>query len=339
MRLIAAVTASVLFFAGAALAQTPAKTPAKVPVKPAITKAAYDGELSYIGGMQSYSTAYEDTFIDIARKNNLGFVELRAANPDIDPWMPGAGREIVLPTMHLLPNAPKEGIIINLPAMRLYHFPKGQPPQSYPIGIGRDGLLTPTGSTTIRTKKEGPSWRPTARMKTEDPTLPDVVPPGPENPLGTHMLYLGWPEYGIHGTNKPYGIGRRVSSGCIRMYPEAIIDLFPQVDIGAPVTIVNQPIKAAWIDNELFIEAHPTMKQADIMEADGGLPTYEVSTDELGVILQAAGEWHTAVDWQKVRRIIRERRGYPIAVAAKTVGAEDASGAAPVAVPETEESL
>jgi L,D-transpeptidase ErfK/SrfK len=199
--------------------------------------------------------------------------------------------------------------------MRLFHFQPGKEAVSYAIGIGREGLLTPVGTTTIRAKKVGPTWRPTPRMRKEDPTLPEFVPPGPANPMGTHVMYLNWPEYGIHGTDKPYGIGRRVSSGCIRMYPEGIVNLYPTTYEGETVTVVDQPVLAAWIDNRLYIEAHPTMRQADIMEAEGGLPTYEVSTPEMEVVLRAAGAYRSLVDWQKVRQIIRERRGYPIVIA------------------------
>ena len=149
-----------------------------------------------------------------------------AANPGIDPWVPGEGTEINLPTVHLMPDladADPEGIVVNLAEMRLYFFEKpGGVPQSFPIGIGRDGLNTPTGTTEVVAKRKNPTWRPTKRMRDEDPELPEVVPPGEDNPLGTRALYLGWPQYLIHGTNKPHGVGRRVSSGCVRLYPEDV---------------------------------------------------------------------------------------------------------------------
>lgn len=173
---------------------------------------------NYIGEMHTHKATAEDTFIELARANNLGYVEMRAANPGIDPWLPGKGVNIVVPSRHLLPDAPRKGIVINLPEMRLYFYPEdGGVPEAFSIGIGREGFDTPQGGTHITDKKEGPEWRPTRRMREEDPDLPEVVPPGTENPLGTHALYLGWPQYRIHGTNKPYGIGRRVSSGCIRL--------------------------------------------------------------------------------------------------------------------------
>ena len=179
----------------------------------------------------SYRAAYEDTLLEVARRFKLGYVEMVAANPGTDPWLPGEGTEVVLPTVHLLPDAAREGIVINLADMRLYYFPEPNgPPRSYPIGIGRDGLTTPLGTTEVVRKRKDPTWHPTARMREEDPELAEVVPPGPDNPLGSRAMYLGWPTYLIHGTNKPWGIGRRSSSGCIRMYPEDAEELFDLVD-------------------------------------------------------------------------------------------------------------
>jgi L,D-transpeptidase ErfK/SrfK len=256
--------------------------------------------------------------VSLARKENLGFVEIRSANPYLDPWIPGEGEDILLPNMHLLPDAPREGIVINLPEMRLYFFrSENAKPISFPIGIGREGLLTPTGSTHVIRKAVGPTWRPTKRMRQEDPSLPQAIPPGPKNPLGSHILYLGWPEYGIHGTNQPFGIGRRVSSGCIRMYPESILELYELVKEGTKVTVVDQPIKASWIENQLFVEAHLTMEQADKMEQDGGLPQYAVSNDEMSIIIKTAGDNIDQIDWRKLRKVLRARSGYPVIVAVR----------------------
>ncbi|MEM6781535.1 MAG: L,D-transpeptidase family protein, partial [Pseudomonadota bacterium] len=217
---------------------------------PAVKAATYDRD--YVGEMEVHTAVFEDTLVHLARWNDLGFVEMMAANPELDPWIPGAGAKVILPKQHLLPDAPRKGIVINLPEMHLFFFPEdGSAPTVHSIGIGREGLNTPIGKTTVTRKKAGPTWRPTARMREEDPSLPAVVPPGPENPLGTHALYLGFPQYLIHGTNKPYGIGRRISSGCIRMYPETIRELFDRVPVGTPVNIVDQPIKVGWIDDKM----------------------------------------------------------------------------------------
>ncbi len=269
-----------------------------------------------IGEQQTATTQYEDTLVHLARRYNVGFVEIRAANPGVDPWIPGAGTKITLPTQHILPNAPHKGVVINLSEMRLYVFGNdGDPPATYPIGIGRSGLTTPLGSTTVARATIDPIWTPTPRMRKEDPTLPAVVPPGPENPMGTHALYLGWESYAIHGTDKPYSIGRRLSSGCIRMYPEDILTLYDNIPVGTSVTVVDQPIKTAWVGNDFYIEAHPTQEQADILSHDYAYkPSYPVNEGDKRTVLAAAGDAASTLDFEKIRKVLKERRGLPIIV-------------------------
>lgn len=280
--------------------------------------------LPYVGDIQTYVTDYEDTLVKIARDHDLGFIELRAVNMDIDPWMPGDNVKITLPTRHILPDAPRKGIVINLPEMRVYLFKEdGSPPITHPIGVGREGLATPQGTTTVVRKKIGPTWRPTARMRAEKPELPEAVTPGPDNPLGTHALYLGWPEYAMHGTNRPFGIGRRVSSGCIRLYPEDIVTFYDKVEIGTLVRVVNQPIKAAWIDNTLYVEAHTSLDQADKMETDGVVESYEMTNEDMDLLLKVAGENVDKLDWHKIRQLIRERKGIPVAVGTRSDPSEE----------------
>lgn len=278
--------------------------------------------LPYIGHMQKMTAVYEDTLVHIGREYGVGFVEMRAANPTVDPWIPGAGAEIIIPTLNILPDAPHEGVVINLAEMRLYYYKKpNTEPVTYPIGIGRDGLKTPVGTTSVMRKKDGPTWTPTDRMRKEDPTLPPFVPPGPDNPMGTHALYLGFPTIAIHGTNKPYGIGRRVSSGCIRMFPEDITQMFSMVPVGTKVTVVDQPIKAAWIGDRLFLEVHPTQEQAAVMEHEGSIPDYQLSDRDLSMIMRVAGKDVRTLDWKKIRQVVKERKGYPIPIASRD-GAE-----------------
>jgi L,D-transpeptidase ErfK/SrfK len=262
----------------------------------------------------TYRASYEDTLLDVARRFNLGYVEMVAANPGTDPWIPGEGTDVVLPTVHLLPDAEPIGVVINLADMRLYYFGEpGTRPRSYPIGIGRDGLTTPLGTTEIARKKKDPIWRPTARMRAEDPELPEHVPPGPDNPMGTRAMYLGWPLYAIHGTNKPWGVGRRASSGCIRMYPEHAEELFELVEVGTKVNVVDQPIKLEWIDGALFIEAHPTQLQSDQLEAEGRFEP-ELPSKVVDQVLAAAADQAGRLDWSRIRRATIERRGYPIRI-------------------------
>lgn len=273
---------------------------------------------TYVGQMNTVTAKYEDTLVHIGRDFNVGFVEMRAANPHLDPWIPGAGARVVVPTMHLLPDAPHDSVVINLAEMRLYYYRSPyEAPLTFPIGIGRDGLRTPVGVTKVLSKKVNPTWTPTARMREEDPTLPAVVPPGPDNPMGTHALYLGFDTIRIHGTNKPYGIGRRVSSGCIRMFPEDIGRFYDMVPVGAKVTVVDQPIKAAWIDDELYLEVHPTQEQATIMEREGAIPDYQLSERDLAYIMRVAGKDVEKLDWPAIRKVVKERRGYPVKIADK----------------------
>lgn len=219
-----------------------------------------------VGEVTTVTSRYEDTLSDIARANDLGYLEMSEANPGVDPWLPGEGLEIVLPTHYLLPPGPREGIIINLAELRLYYFPQGEARVvTYPLGIGREGWSTPTGLTRVTGKKPNPSWTPPESIRQEHEekgsVLPSVVMPGPDNPLGEYAIYLAMPGYLIHGTNKPFGVGMRVSHGCIRLYPEDIAALFPRVSLNTRVSIINQPYKLGWIDGRLHIEAHQPLSE------------------------------------------------------------------------------
>ncbi len=296
----------------------PNKSSDTVPLVPMKGK-AYDRD--YVGEMQTYTARYEDTMVQIARAYNVGFVELRAANPYLDPWIPGDGKKIIIPSMHLLPRAPHTGLVVNLAEMRLYAFLKPGQVKTFPLGIGAEGLSTPSGTTTIVRKVVGPIWRPTPRMHKIHPELPQVVGPGPDNPMGTNAMYLGWPQYAIHGTDKPFSIGRRASSGCMRMYPENITELYAMTPVGTTVTVVNQPIMLAWVGDKLYMEAHPTTDQADKMEIDGGLPGYVFTEEDMGAIVAAAGQYAPNLNWPLIRQVVRERRGYPVEIYRKGAAA------------------
>jgi L,D-transpeptidase ErfK/SrfK len=271
--------------------------------------------MPYVGVMKRVEVGSSDTMLDIARRHNLGYVEIMAANPNIDPWVPKVGANVLLPTQHIIPDAPQEGLIVNLADMRIYVFnQKTKEPSSYPIGIGRQGMKTPTGRTTIVNKKEGPWWRPTPRMREEDPTLDAVVKDGPKNPLGTHALYLGWPEYLIHGTNEEWGIGRRTSSGCMRLYPEDIKKVFDLVPVGAVIHVIDQPYKAAWYpDGELYLEVHPNKDQALAIE-DGEKFTNHIDEGFALWLRSKAGSEIDRLDWDLVWSLLEKRPGYPVKV-------------------------
>lgn len=222
-----------------------------------------------VGSMQIVTAHPDDTLSDIARRFNLGYEEIVNANPGVDPWLPKAGTRIVVPTQFVLPDAPRQGIVINLAAMRLFYYPKAKPgkPQrviTHPVGIGRVEWKTPEGMTHVVAKQANPSWIPTPSIRKEhakngDP-LPAVVPPGPDNPMGTHVLRLGWPSYAIHGTDKPPSIGLRGSHGCLRMYPEDIVGIYDNVPVGTPVRVVNQPNLTGWRDNNLYLQTYPVLE-------------------------------------------------------------------------------
>lgn len=269
-----------------------------------------------VGNTLQVQTRYEDTFSDIARLNDLGYAELAESNPDVDPWLPGEGTTIVLPTRFILPAGPREGIVINLAELRLYYYPKGEDRViTHPLGIGREGWSTPTGRARITRKQHKPTWRPPKSILKEhaengDP-LPTVVKPGPDNPLGEHALYLSMSNYLIHGTNKPYGVGMRVSHGCIRLYPEDIASLFEQVPVNTPVRIVNTPYKAGWEDGRLYVEAHPPLSE---QRAEHGVNF----TPMVRAILSAIGERDLKPDWDAMKLAAKGQRGIPVAVTAAT---------------------
>ncbi len=283
---------------------------------PGVAKAQLNGDM--LGRMYTYTTHYDDTLLDVGRAARLGSIEVMSANPGVDPWLPGKDVTVLLPTAHLLPDAPRKGIVINTAELRLYYFGDPSQPLSFPIGVGRDGYLTPHGTTTIVRKKENPSWYLTPSEIADHPELPKVIPPGPDNPLGERAMYLGWPSYLIHGTNIPWGIGRRASRGCIRMYPENIEWLFSRIPVGTPVTVVDQPVKLGRMDGDLYIEVQPSPHQIDVMEetSKAPAPPEPIPVAEWSDrILIAAGPDIERIDWPAVEKALSDRQGFPIRIA------------------------
>ena len=156
-------------------------------------------------------------------------------------------------------------------------------------------------------------WIPPPSILAEEPGLPKVVPPGPDNPLGDYALLLGWSSYLLHGTNKPYGVGRNVSHGCIRLYPEDIEKLFSEVEVGTPVRVIDEGATAAWIGNDLYLAIFPDKRQ--IEELDVGMPmTPETTPDLENLVLKVAGDRAERVDWHAVAVADLERSGIPVVV-------------------------
>ncbi|MCF7984224.1 MAG: L,D-transpeptidase family protein [Thiohalocapsa sp.] len=279
-----------------------------------------DENTAVIGAVQYAVARHEDTLPDFARRYGLGHDEIVAANPSVDPWLPGSGTRVVLPTQFVLPDTPRKGLVLNLATLRLFYYPDvedGAMPAvvTHPIGIGREGWRTPVGRMRITQKIENPSWTPPASVRREHAKqgdkLPAVVPPGPDNPLGAHAMRLSRPSYLLHGTNKPYGVGMRVSHGCVRLYPEDIAELFGEVDVNATVRIVNQPYLAGWRDGVLYLEAHAPLSE-DARRWKGSLKPMEK------VVKAAAGDAVDSVDWDKARAVAEQARGIPVPISAGT---------------------
>jgi len=285
-------------------------------------RAAAVGRDDLIGANAIHTVRGHETLVDIAVAWGMGYVELAAANPDIDPWLPGIGSEVVIPDLHVLPDAPRIGIVINLAELRLYHFRPGGGVRTMPVGIGTDNAETPLGETSVVGMRRNPTWWPPESIRAKRPDLPAAVPPGPDNPMGAYSLDLGWPLYRIHGTNRPYGVGRRVSHGCIRMYPQDIEALFARVTIGTPVRIVDQPIKLGWSGGDLYLEVHPTQREADLIEAGdtlAGTPA-ETPAREIFTFMAASGVT-VPIRWPVVVTLARERRGVPGLISARAASA------------------
>lgn len=219
----------------------------------------YAGDSEVIGTMQSYVVKESDSLIELARKYGLGYNEIADSNAKMDPFIPELGATVRIPTFWILPNIPREqSIIINLSELRLYFYPYNDAKFvfTFPIGIGDEGTETPLGVFSIIEKRVNPTWYVPKSIQEERPDMPAQVPPGPDNPLGTHALRLSIGPVLIHGTNKPWGTGRRVSHGCIRLYPEDIPELYRLVSLGTKVVILRQPVKLGLKNGRIYLEVH-----------------------------------------------------------------------------------
>ena len=268
-----------------------------------------------IGETRQYVVREGDLFPDIARRLGIGYTALVAANPGVDPWAPGVGRSITIASHHILPKVPQRGIVINLAQWRLFYFPPDSDRvETFPLGLGQIGKATPLGITRVVRKEPHPTWYPPASIRAEKPNLPTSVPPGPDNPLGAFALHLGWKNYLIHGTNKPDGVGRNVSHGCIRMYPEDIERLFGEVSVGTPVRTVNEPATAGWVGDRLYLAVYPSKTQTE--ELDIAHPvSHDPARGVRAVVGAAAGKYAEVVEWRTVDMAAKERTGMAVIVA------------------------
>jgi L,D-transpeptidase ErfK/SrfK len=272
-------------------------------------------EALVFGDIETITAHGEDTLPDLARRYSLGFEEIQRANPGVDLWLPGEGSTIVVPGQRLLPPGPREGIVVNLPEHRLYYFPKakkGETPQviTFPVSIGKMDWNTPLGKTRIVEKRKDPTWTPPESVRKEheergDP-LPKVVKAGPDNPLGAYAMRLGITPgaYLIHGTNNPIAVGMAITHGCIRMYPEDIEALFPLVPVNTPVWLINEPVKVAFVDGQVWLEVHPPVDEQG-QRAEVDLEGFYARANA------ALGQVPTAIHWDFVLSTLKDANGLP----------------------------
>jgi len=222
------------------------------------------------GSIRSVTVKNGDSLIELARSHDLGYNEIAEANPGMDPFVPAEGAQVIIPSAWILPDVRKrQGIVINLAEMRLYLFysRKSDRVETFPVGIGDEGWDTPTGTFRIVQKIVNPTWYVPTSIRKQRPELPKTVPPGRDNPLGTHALRLSNRKLLIHGTGRPFGIGRKVSHGCLHLYPEDIVRLYKHVKVGTRVTIIRQPVKATAVNGRVFVEINGDGKRNQEQEA------------------------------------------------------------------------
>ncbi len=280
-----------------------------------------DGSAVVGNDARTHSTR-DQTLLDIARHYSVGYEEIVRANPGVDIWLPGDNTSILLPGQHILPPGPREGIVVNLPEHRLYFYPKRRYGEkavvlTYPVGIGSPDRRSPIGQTWIVAKERHPKWYPTLEIRREhaaagDP-LPRMVPAGPDNPLGGFKMRLGWGNgtYEIHATNMPVAVGMAVTHGCILMYPEDLAALFPQVPVGTRVSVINEPVKVAYVRGILLLEAHPAL-EGDSRSGETDLQWLSQTLD------QALGAHIAAIHWDFVRQALRAAVGMPTTIGLET---------------------
>jgi L,D-transpeptidase ErfK/SrfK len=266
-----------------------------------------------IGAVSTITARHDDSLVDIARRHGLGYQDIVRANPHLNPWLPGDGAEIILPTQFVLPPGPREGVVLNLAEYRLYYYPPAKDGErryvmTYPISIGRMDWETPLGMTEIVSKVVDPAWYPPKSVREEhaadgDP-LPAVVPAGPDNPLGRFAMRLSMPGYLIHSTNRPAGVGMRVSHGCIRMFPEDIEFLFGLIGVNTKVRIINAPLKFGWSGETLVMESHPRLEASD----------KDPLNDVTELYIGATGERAGKLDWHLAEEVVVRADGIPTSV-------------------------
>lgn len=256
-----------------------------------------------IGEPRVATVAAGETLLDVAERNRLGFERVARLNPELDPWIPATGARVRLPTLHVLPDAPREGLVVNLPELQLYDFGVDRArPEVMAIAIGDELDPSLVGRFRIGRKRAQPVWHVPDSIRAERPELPERVPPGPDNPLGPFWLTIGRTSYGLHGTNNRWSIGREATHGCLRLYNDEIERLFARTPVGAPIRILYQPVKLGTRDGIVYVEAHPDRYDRD----PDRLARAEALLASVGIADAEARE--------TLARAIEEARGEPIAL-------------------------
>jgi L,D-transpeptidase ErfK/SrfK len=248
-----------------------------------------------------------DTLLDIARRFGLGFNEIELLYPKMDAFIPPAGTRITVPTVWLVPPTQHQQLVINVPELRLYFFEKAKASiQTYPIGIGDEGWESPLGTFSIVEKRPNPSWYVPASLQEKYGMA--VMPPGPENPLGEFMMKFSAGAYGVHGTALPWGVGRLVSHGCIRCYPEHIRILYPQVPVGTKLEIIYEPVKFGKQNGQIYVEAHPDVYKK--------LPDYNQYAQQK----LSQSPYANQVDPKRLTAALQLQNGVPTNISRLTIG-------------------
>ena len=255
-----------------------------------------------IGSPGRHIVKKRETLLDIARQYDLGFNEMADLYPGLDPWLLPEGMALTIPSQWILPEAAAEGILINVAELRMYYFAtEGTHPRvrTFPIGIGDREWPTPLGLFTVQEKRTQPTWYIPPSLRKKYGVA--AIPPGPDNPLGDYWIGIGR-AYGIHGSDIPWSVGRLVTHGCIRLYPEDIYTLFKVTRTGTPVKIIYEPVKVGLVSGRVYVEVH-----RDIYGAIDDFTAYgHRRLDEKGLALR--------VDMEEFHRALDLRNGMPVDV-------------------------
>lgn len=253
-----------------------------------------------VGEIETALVEPGETLLDLAFERRLGFEAVRRLNPGLDVWVPPPGSVVRLPTRAVLPHAPEEGLVLNVPEMRLYDYTAGgEAPRVYAVAVGDAEDPTPIGSFEIGRKRTKPAWSVPRSIREERPELPPRVPPGPENPLGSRWMTIGRSSYGLHGTNIRWSIGREATHGCVRLYEDAMQALYERIEPGTPLRVVYQPVKWGREGRTLYLEVHPDLYD----RLEDGLSAALAVPRALGIL--------GAVDAERAWRALDEARGVP----------------------------